>query len=46
MIALVFAAPRTTPAAANNAVAVKAQGNGEVQVASAVEKTTVETTQQ
>jgi lipoprotein-anchoring transpeptidase ErfK/SrfK len=46
MIAQLFAAPGATPAVATNAVAVKAQGNGEVQVASAAEKTTVETTQQ
>jgi lipoprotein-anchoring transpeptidase ErfK/SrfK len=46
MIAQVFAAPGATPAAANNAVAVKAQGNGEVQVASAAPTATVETAQQ
>jgi hypothetical protein len=44
MIAQVFAAP-ATPAVAN-VLDAKTQSNSEVQMASAAEKTTVETTQQ
>jgi lipoprotein-anchoring transpeptidase ErfK/SrfK len=43
-IAQVFAAPATTPAA--NVLAARTIGTSEVQIASATEKTTVETTQQ
>jgi len=45
MIAQVFAAPATTPVAAN-VLDAKTQSNSEVQMASVAEKTTVETTQQ
>ncbi|HEX4602511.1 MAG TPA: L,D-transpeptidase [Candidatus Angelobacter sp.] len=45
MIAQVFAAPAANPAA-QNAVAAKLPNNSEVQMASAAEKTTVETSEQ